>query len=218
MNKLLSTLAATLMIAATSQAAILVQYQFDGVDDLPVDKTPSILGAASATDVALFGVNDDTRDNVLGLTAAANTPIDYIGFSLEAGAGNTFNFTGSAGSGDPAANALSFVHLRLNGGSDPLKDFFRVQVAADGGAFNTVGSDILVQPDQEPHLASVSLASFDGANKLDIRVYLSRSSGWNDIWIDDLSVTGAVAAIPEPSALALLGFGTLALLVLGRRR
>ena len=114
------------------------------------------------------------------------------------------------------------LHFSIQGLPGPWTDNLRVLVG-DGSAaartdFKTLNFDISGIPTQWTDIAlDLPQASADGSVRIAFEYYGNFRSS-NYMGLDDVSVTGNAAAVPEPASAVLLGLGFGAIALKSRRR
>jgi len=214
MKNIPSLLLATAIMLASSHAATIAEYNFTG-------------GSLISSDL---GTNWTTSDIDITSNAAAGgngsfdttSLADALTYNWLISDGNTITLTNFASftiQADPGYNMtltqISFrAYTPASPGANPTV-YFRSN--ADGFANNLVAQDLpKSQSGFLPYLATIS-DTLGASDVREFRLYFDSGSAGNanDIYIDDIQITGTATAIPEPSAVLLGGIGTLALL---RRR
>lgn len=199
--------------ALTSQAVVLVSYQFNDPADYNI-----ISGDSNSARVTWNATTtaDDTSSTIyqgVGLQLFANGGLNTAFTStaedatLRANAGDSQTFTISANPGFLLdLGSLTFdVPNNANNGNT-----FSVDVIADGGTASTILAT--TNSTTSPNL---DLTGFGNVSELEVRINIDSYSSGN-LQFDNVIVNGDVVAVPEPGSVALLGLGGLALML--RRR
>ncbi|MCB1095315.1 MAG: PEP-CTERM sorting domain-containing protein [Verrucomicrobiales bacterium] len=223
-----------LSLSGLASAATLLSWDFSGVpaSDGSLENTPApnpLVSSAAANAIAGIAVSDLTHNGNVTLSTAVAP--GGVGTAV-AGELNLKNF--DAGGDGVNDNYLAFsitanpgmilnvdtisVNLWRNGGGAPNGVAFDVSV--DGGAFAPYDSvKDAGGTGLEAAAAHTFTQSIAGANTVDIR-FTPRNAGagsTGNLHISGLSVSGDVAAVPEPSTALLVIIGACAACV-GRRR
>ena len=157
----------------------------------------------SATDTSGVGMN-------VGLSNATS-PTNYFSFGVSPGVGYETTFESVS------------LYTGVNGASDQ----YNVEIRAwDGSTETSLG---LIDRTSPAGLANqpvvqdiIDFADFTSANTTEFRFYSYNVTGGGvngGVRYDDIIINGTTTlAIPEPSSATLIGFGTLALALIARRR
>ncbi|MEP2776265.1 MAG: PEP-CTERM sorting domain-containing protein [Luteolibacter sp.] len=237
MKKTLAIISAAFCASAiTSQAVVLVQYNFDDDAthqdaDVLADHlteggpTSPSFSLAVTSESNLFaaegqGVQDGTGNNM----AAAWASGQYWQFSITADSGYTFDLDTLTFDIGRATNGTNDWAIRTS-----VDDFAADLVYRDQGTLSTVtGQTVNFNTFSTSGLSGTSgggegtftAGQFDNLSTITIRIaYDDRQSNTGSASatrLDNWTVNGSVNAIPEPSSAALLGLGGLALIL--RRR
>lgn len=228
----LSIAAVGLMASANLSAQTIVQYDFNTnlsattadanltVGDITVGSGLDTAGRSGSSNSLFARASETDAANQISL-ANAITSNDYFSFTVDVDSGFEMDLT-----------SLAFdLGYTRNGGFEGKQ--FRTYVltdidgftAANNLGFDTVDVDINGGSLQYPNgTATISLAGaqFQGiTSSTEFRLYISDNTGSADYIhrIDNVTLNGAVSAIPEPGTFALLG-GLFALgsVMLRRRR
>lgn len=218
----ITSVAAFSLLALPMSAAVIADFNFTGAtqalrgasSDTELNSTATFAPIPNLTDV---GTTDSTG-GVAFIRASATsnnladalTDTDVFTVTIAADEDFVFNLTsltfdygGSSDTIDLITNAV--IH---SGGSTVFNEEFnagRVSAGA-GGSFDTGNSADLSGPTfQGITSATFTFANFDNTN----------SGSSTNRW-DNIVINGEVVAVPEPSSIALLGLGGLALIL--RRR
>lgn len=205
--------------AATSRAAILVNYEFSGsTPKVPTNSDPGVVASLMSDAVGDFDVSTTSGVSFLrgnqsenSLENAIAAP-DYLQFTLQPVAGQVLNLTSiifdheaSNDTVNPFTSNLS-IFASLNGFASPplasegLGTSTTPVAASIGGGTQLQVNDVtfsLMAPEFQ-NLTSTSTVTF--------RIYgFDNAADANQInRIDDVRVVGDVAAIPEPSSVLLV--------------
>ncbi|HEY0009319.1 MAG TPA: PEP-CTERM sorting domain-containing protein [Tepidisphaeraceae bacterium] len=211
--------AALFTVASHANAAILAQYTFDGGSaastdtDLTTTASPFTLSGTGGGFSSSTG-NAFLRSGVTGAdAAAAAADTDFLSFTVTAAPGLTldletlsFNLGASnnttVGGPDPFANTIYVTAA----GSSVGTDSFSVGNTSGGPVLDTTST------------LDLSGAAFDGLTSITFRFAFSDNADLSDVSLNRLDnvVLNGTAAVPEPTAMALLGLGSL--VALRRRR
>lgn len=222
---------AALSASSTATAAILARYEFPGGS--AVKTSGELIGANATTGTGpTLNASGFVATSVSGTPttlAAAITGEDYVAFTLSTTAAQTASFTTLTfdwwlNSPNSTATGESYSIFALadeDGNGFDTGDQLGVRTLGEGG---TVGSGFNAH-DTEADALSVSftissLADLAASESLEFRLYfVDNRAGVSSPGhrIDNFTVNGTTAAVPEPSALAILGVGVIGLLVRRRR-
>jgi hypothetical protein len=237
MKKILTTIATTAsLLTAASDAAVLAQYNFTGSSDATSDADANSLATSLGigtlgTEFGALGTNHgfSTATVVNSGSATASSPVRFVRNDFTAGVEATaitnndyFKFTLTPGATFQANLTSLFFDYSANGSGtlENTASFF-VRSSADGFAANvgTTASATITgsaAADYQRQTIDLSGAAFQNLTApIEFRVYVT-NSGVGVARLDNLTLNGDIAAIPEPSSLALLG--SLGALALRRRR
>jgi hypothetical protein len=151
-----------------------------------------------------------SSNNGAAIDTAAEFATGFLTWTVSAEPGNVLNlssltFDSARGGGDPALQVRGFrLYAETNGGTFDL---------ADTPVF-TVANETGTRTAPVPRAADLSGAAFQGVDSLTFRYYPLTPANGNTIDFANVVLIGEVV-VPEPSAVAVLGFAGLALL---RRR
>ena len=240
-SKILVPIAGAVILTTASNAAVLAQYNFTGTVDTTSVTQPNSTGSdlgigvlgdefsASAGDQGISsttpsntspasaaGPHRFVRSNSTTTTAAdAFTANDYFKFTLTPNATFLVNLTdlffdyaGTGTSGTPAVANIASFFVRSSAANN-----FTTDVGT------TVSSGQLTGTNFQRQTISLTGANFQNLTGLiEFRIYVFNSinAGTSVARLDNITLNGDIAPIPEPGSLALVGsLGVLALL---RRR
>lgn len=223
---------AALSASSTATAAILARYEFPGGSAV---KTSGLVTGADVTTgsgptLDAAGYVSTSVSGTPTTLAAAITGADYVAFTLSTTAVQTASFTTLTfdwwlNSPNSTATGESYSMYALadeDGNGFDTGDQLGVRTLGEGG---TIGSGFNAHDTQAEALnvsfTISSLADLAASDSLEFRLYfVDNRSGVSSPGhrIDNFTVNGtAVAVVPEPSALALLGVGVIGLVVRRRR-
>ncbi len=230
-NFMVSAIAASLALCGSAGAVVLASTSFDG-------KTLSPSNTANDLNWVTNGLADPGSMSALNAAGApqaifngGDTP-NIFAPGINTGNGNTFWTTSVsltvAGGGSVTVTDVTFDSWSINGGQtqnvDRRSDFTLSILDPSNAVVGTVDVvDVLSGtgagvPNVTAAFPSAVALTAPGTYTLEIKGgdFLGANETGNHTGIDNLSINGTVAAVPEPSALLLSAFSLLALL--GRRR
>lgn len=224
-KKTLITLGAAVAMSATSQAAVILDTGFTGVSEAGTTASgfawTSATGAAAAasTSLTFTGSASGFISETAG-TAEAGEPIGVAGNIETAGSWSTsFTFTAND---NYDLSSFDISSYSISGGGAhqgaPHQVTWNLIISDAGQIFTGINGAI------EAGGAAAEAFSIDttGTSLVSGTTYTfdltvsSTDTGGNNIALNQLTLNGNVAAVPEPSSTALLGLGGLALIL--RRR
>ena len=228
--KTLTTLA-SLGLAATSANAATIVYGFEGGAEsgqiLSIAATSNDFG--NGITASNWGVNSGAsgRPAHVQPTGSQNASSSHGSAYLivEKGSSNdTHTFTITIP--DLGGNTVNLTNLSFDFGEvgpDDGAPTWTISSDLGGGTITPNTANGVGTGNWNTDSASLALAgSFSGLNNTSVTFTLSNAAGGNNntdtwgTWIDNVTLTGAVVAVPEPTTTALLGLGGLALIL--RRR
>ena len=232
----IASLAAACVAMSHSHAAVIAEYDFN--TDLNASTADSNITAGAVTSGAgISGAGNSGRsgvtDSLFALASATSTASISVGTAIAND--DYFSVTLGADVGyymDLDSITLDYGYTR-NGaifGDKDLKAYIFSSFTgfADAGDIlgdlvitTTVSDNSLQYPGALPNL-TVDLSAFDyvwSGGEIEFRIYLSDTSNSNGYVhrIDNVTLNGTVAVVPEPSTTALLGLGGLAVLLRRKR-
>jgi len=193
--------AIVLLCGRYAMATLIVQYTFDGGTKKPFAKSPEI----TASD---FGSLNNTIVFVNGNPSSGKAVEDtgwkdsgnYFYYSLTPSEGYRLNLTN-----------LTFDHKKENSGAKRWDVTYRV---GSTGAFTNVGNgsaDNVTWISANDNLSGIT-ALQNTANTIYFRIVASEASNNGKKWdLDNVTLTGDVLMIPEPTTIAILALGGLML-------
>ena len=223
--------------ASTTQAAVLAQYAFDGQTNAQNNNAPvtSTLAGVSATNLI---------PNDASLTAPAR-PSSVINSNYALGATapyiSLYPNSASVGAGGTPAAAVAngsyhFFTLSVASGALDLSDIslwatkggagtrgFVLQSSADNYTTDILSASV---PSANGTSAggtanfynpTLSGAIYDNLTSITFRIYVFTDNSGRSVNFDDITVNGDLAAVPEPSSLALASLLAVATLLRKRR-
>lgn len=236
MRVFVATLSLFLSAIATSQGAILVNYQFTPATE-PLNRTatasdPGVV-VSTVSSIGAFGVSTTSGTSFLrspetgnSLIAALNdaTP-DYLEFTLTPAAGQLVNLTSFIFDHEASTNmATSFtsnlsIFASLDGFATAPTSGAELGTSTGTVAVSTGGMNTTLVDEVNFSLGAAQFQNLTSAQTVTFRVYAFDNFSANDFInrIDDIRVVGDVAAIPEPSSV-LLVLGSAAGMFFIRRR
>jgi hypothetical protein len=215
-NSIPVVVASLSLLAGTSHAATIVSYDFSS-DANPTTELADTNSTAVTSDASRWtGSNNHGRSaagNYFGRGPKDTALTSYVQFTVNADSGYTLNL---------ASLSYGYQMSQIQGsGTAPFT--FETRSSVDGFASaisGTYSTNPVSSATSSFHTATFDLSSiaYSGLESIEFRFYVTGSGAGfaNDIarW-DDITVTGDVALIPEPTTALLGGLGLLALL---RRR
>ena len=232
----LAFLVAACVAMSQSQAATLAQYDFN--TDLNASTADSNITAGAVTSGAgISGAGNSGRsgvtDSLFALASATSTASLSVGtaianddyFSLTIGADSGYYMDldsitldyGYTNNGAPfgVKELKAYVFSSFTGFVDAS------DILGDKVISTTVDNNSLQYPGGSPSL-TVDLSAYNyvwSGGEIEFRIYLADTTN-NGAYIhriDNVTLNGVVAAVPEPSSTALLGLGGLALMLRRKR-
>jgi hypothetical protein len=231
--------ALVLAMSAWSQAAVLAQYTFGvneatqtlaaetvapGVTASAVNSVGTELGKSDYVHVQgpgwWFGESNGAGGNVAAMswkgnayepaiTGAQDGGPAYFAFTVTPNAGTTMLLTDlqfKVGKAAAVQAPFFYVNTDVDGfGSTQYIDSGPITAQPSGGALNW-----------QTETVDLSAAKYQGLDSITFRIYYYGDWGPEGFW-DDITVNGAVAAVPEPAALSVLGLGGVMMLTRRRR-
>jgi hypothetical protein len=216
----LAALAGLALTAGSASAAVIAQYDFTGAAVTSSDSEPNSTAqdfAATGADLgfSVSGNNAFARSQALAGTdeAAAIANVAYMSFTVSTTAGNKLDLT---------SLTYTSIHNATNAGAPDtnatMNFFVRSSIDSYAATVGSVFSETWdsTTPNRTIDLSGAAFQNLTSPVTFRLYVYESVELDTNQgaRW-DDVVLNGNVNAIPEPSAIALLGLGGLALL---RRR
>lgn len=230
----IASLAAACFAMSHSHAAVIVQYNFD--TDLNASTADANITAGTVTSGA--GISGDSgrsgfTDSLFALASATSTTSISVGTAIAAD--DYFSVTIGADSGyymDLDSITLDYGYTNNSGpfGTKDLKAYVFSSFTGFVDAGDILGSEViettvdnnsLQYPGGSPSL-TVDLSAYGyvwSGGAIEFRIYLADDTN-NSAYvhrIDNVTLNGIVAAVPEPSSTALLGLGSLALMLRRKR-
>lgn len=209
-----------------AQAAIIAQYTFPG-PDTALETGPQYDSTTTASGVTASPITEP-GNLILEISSAATTPanapflrsVDSNATSAaDAVTGNEyFEFTVSPGVGSELDLASLTFNVARGGGSTPRG--YVVRSSADGYSTDLSTADVAtVRPAYTAVNVSLADAAFQNLiTPLGFRFYIYAPGAGSSVDFDDITLNGEVTAVPEPSAIALLGLGIVGMVAVARRR
>ncbi|WP_435892612.1 PEP-CTERM sorting domain-containing protein [Oceaniferula spumae] len=212
---------------SSSMAATLASYEFNNPDpgaagagtetvdftssDTDMNSTASIFSSGAGFDMNRTQVSNGFTSGGLGLSAGQGNDLagaiaanDYFTFTVTAESGFILNLQ----------NLTLDVGRAANGAED-FYVFSDVDGFADG---QQIGSAVDITTAGTSLPVDLSDSKYSGLSSIEFRIYVDDRASNNDTssatFVDNVVLTGD--AVPEPSSVALLGLGGLALIL--RRR
>ena len=229
----IASLAAACVAMSHSHAAVIAEYDFNS--DLNASTADANITAGAVTSGA--GISGSGRssfsNSLFAKAGATSTTIISVGTAIAND--DYFSVTMGADSGyymdlDSITLDYGYTNNAAPFGVKDLKayvfsSFTGFVDASDilGSKFiqTTVDDNSLQYPGGSPSL-TVDLSAYSyvwSGGEIEFRIYLADTTG-NDAYIhriDNVTLNGVVAAVPEPSSTALLGLGGLALMLRRKR-
>lgn len=208
-------------MTATSQAAVIADWDYSNVTGLVADAdiapSTSLIGSADNAVASGITSSDLTSGGSLRYENANGTAgeLNLKNFHITSGDGRgSFSFTLTADAGKTIdISSLTMSTYRNGSGAPSQLQWF---VTVDGGLEQEYGTEQVGQTggfDTDTFSEAIT-----GASSVKFEFRLDNATGNGNIHFNDIQVNGDIitAAVPEPSSTALLGLGGLALIL--RRR
>lgn len=223
MKKLATAVALVVGMTAVSQADLLLEWSFSGA-------TPVVSQVANSIDSRLDtggSYNDLTRGAGAG-TSTGNSSFRTTGFQNNGiSTANTdyFQMIISGGSGySLSLSGISGVFVGTTSYAVTPGVSMQWAYSFDGSTFTLIDSPVAlvgVGPASFDFSGTAALQSIADSTDVTLRFYATgqtSTGGWGFGGNSSLQVNGTLAAVPEPSVLALLSIGGLAIARFARRR
>lgn len=229
MRKLIFGAGAVFICVCSSQGAELLRYTFGTAgSESTVETAPGFAPTIFGANLTATPVQDTAGTVAIEISSAATTPVgapflrlDPQGSSTTPAAAVTgnkyFEFTVTPEAGYQfTLDSIGFDVTR-GGGSTPRGYLLRSSV--DNYATDLAGGDLLTaRPTYTPVAVTLGSTYADLTTPVTFRFYNYAPAAGNSIDYDNLSLSGTVTAVPEPSVFAMAALGGLALLLTSRRK
>lgn len=202
-------------IALTSQAAVIADWDFSGVDYTGVSVNDSAAGSLIASTASGVAANATSTD----LIGSANLKFSVAGGGVGELNLNNFgsiSFTIDADAGYKVdLTSIDLSAWRNGGGAAPN---FTFQVSIDGGALQEYGTTISAGTPGAftDYTFTETLSSVDGGTAEIFYAPTPATTG--NIHVNGLTVNGGITAIPEPATLGLVALFGGGIVFIRRRR
>ena len=202
--------AAAVLIAcsmnASCSAAFTLVYNFDNETPNASNVVPGLTAAgfSRSDDAVVSYVNNKAGRAISSSGWTTGTDFtDYYAFSVTATVPGALDL-----------GSLEFEERRSSTGVT------RLQLQVDvGSGFQNVGASRIIPNNSSARDQSYDLSGFTGVSTAEFRIIGFSSEGGAGTWrLDDVTLSGSLSAIPEPSSLAFIGLSVIGLVCRRSRR
>ncbi|SMP78622.1 PEP-CTERM protein-sorting domain-containing protein [Neorhodopirellula lusitana] len=227
MKNIFCVICVSLMVSGAARAAVVASFDFAGASLVATSQQfgtagDATLGSAfsTATGATLVGLGDGSinTDGLLYNVGVGTTlPSDasnQVVFSFTVGglaAGETLQIDSLSIDFAQAQNTERFnAYLDPANGANPTASF------RNGGNTNPPANGTYTEVINPLGAAGLGQTAFSNGETFSV-AFGSRDNGGGNTAFDNLTLNGTVTAVPEPSSIALLGFGFAGLMMRRRR-
>ena len=198
----LSALSCAGLPAPTASAQILI-YGFSSSSTGPTSSIANVTGGALSTGGGVVTTSNSSPVSAGYSGASGGYFVSDNGWTGASPGTNYFQFTVTPGGVAVSITSIAFGYRESGASSGPTN--FSIRTSADS-YISDLGVGSLINSDNNWHTTGPTSVTLTFASATTFRIYANgATSNTPTLRIDDLTINGSLAAVPEPATTALFG-------------